>query len=30
MRFVLVDRIDEALAVGLSPRRDQAKEKLIA
>ncbi|MGA2762488.1 MAG: endopeptidase La [Spirochaetia bacterium] len=30
MRFVLVDRIDEALAVGLSPRREQAKEKLIA
>ena len=31
MRFVLVDRIDEALAVGLTPARDQAPaEKLIA
>jgi ATP-dependent Lon protease len=31
MTFVLVDRIDEALAVGLSPRRSQAQaEKLIA
>ncbi|HVP20174.1 MAG TPA: endopeptidase La [Spirochaetia bacterium] len=31
MRFVLVDRIDEALAVGLTPRSSQAPtEKLIA
>ncbi|HUI72072.1 MAG TPA: endopeptidase La, partial [Spirochaetia bacterium] len=31
MQFVLVDRIDEALAVGLAPRREQAAaEKLIA
>ncbi len=31
MRFVLVDRIDEALAVGLTPARDQVPaEKLIA
>ena len=30
MQFVLVDRIDEALAVGLAPRREHAQEKLIA
>jgi ATP-dependent Lon protease len=30
MRFVLVDRIDEALAVGLAPRQQRAQEKLIA
>jgi ATP-dependent Lon protease len=30
MRFVLVDRIDEALAVGLAPRQQHAQEKLIA
>jgi len=30
MQFVLVDRIDEALAAGLAPRKEAAQEKLIA
>ncbi len=30
MQFVLVDRIDEALAFGLAPRKTAAQEKLIA
>ena len=31
MRFVMVDRIDEALAVGLAPKGEQSPaEKLIA